>query len=156
MALYASYAWLIIGVLLFIPEVLATTMTFFFFGISAILVSILLFAGVDIGLAYQLLVFSVLSVCSLFLARKYAGPFFKGNTLDDKESEAFSMRRDIGDTAVAITTFHNGKGRVELNGSHWTARLQDRNQEADIHPGDALAVVGNESIYLIVNKEDKE
>lgn len=97
MGTYASYAWLITGVLVFILEGLAMTMTFFFFGISAILVSILLFAGFDIGPLYQFLVFGVTSVCLLFLYHKHTGPLSMGSAPDSKQSESLEMTRDLED-----------------------------------------------------------
>jgi len=143
------YIWLIAGASLIIVEFFAPVMISFFFGVSAALVAMLLFIGLDLSVAQQVTIFSVLSVASLVIGRKYCKSWFKGNMSDSQASDITNFKKDIGDHVEVTSEFKNGVGRVKLNGVEWNAKLESKEV---VEVGEMLEVVNNEGIQLIVKK----
>jgi membrane protein implicated in regulation of membrane protease activity len=143
------YVWLIAGVLLMLVEFMAPVMIAFFFGISAVLVGVLLFAGVDLSAAQQLITFSLMSIASLVVGRKYCKSWFKGNLSDNEASDVSNFKQDVGEYVTVTSEFVNGTGRVKLNGVEWSAKLENENEEG-VEVGATLEIVKNKGIELIV------
>jgi inner membrane protein len=111
------WMWMLLGLLLLLAELVTPGGFYFiFFGIGAVVVGVLAGLGAG-GLAWlQFLLFSILSLVSLWL--------FRGKLL--KLTEAAPDRNVdslIGETAVASDEIPvNGIGKVEMRGSAWSAR----------------------------------
>ncbi len=139
----AYLIWLIAGVLLILSEVVATSVIAVFFGISSIVVGILMYFGLLESATWQFTLFAGLSVALWVTARKQMAVWFKGDTDDNRDKSNF-VSDSIGETAVVLDAFE-GRGRVKLNGAHWDARC-DTPLESD----QEVRVVRNESTILIV------
>lgn len=111
------WIWMLLGLLLLLAELVTPGGFYFiFFGVGAVVVGSL--AGMDSGgpVWFQLLLFSVLSLASLWLFREKLLKLTEG--APDQNVDSL-----IGETAVAIDEIPaNGIGKVELRGTAWNAR----------------------------------
>lgn len=143
----AALVWIIIGIILILSELLATSIVAVFIGIGAIVTGVLLHFGLIDSLTVQLIVFGVTSLGSLILARQRFKEWFGGYSMDQGE-EHTKFRKDLGERVVVEKDFIKGGGRVKLNGVSWDAFSSD-----DLKKGDVAWVIANEGIRLSVAKD---
>lgn len=142
----AWWHWLAVGLVLVALEVsVASGFYILFFGVSAILISVLSLLGVAGPLSVQLLLFSVLSVLSLIFFRS---PLLRWMKLDRGSPDIDSLG---GETGVALDDMPPGEmSRVELRGTVWSAR----NISAGMLPkGHRCIVVRVDRLTLLVTPE---
>ncbi|HSG53049.1 MAG TPA: NfeD family protein [Rheinheimera sp.] len=137
--------WIIAGIVLILSELLATSIIAVFFGIAAIVVGLLLNAGVITSYSYQFLLFGVLSLGLLLAVRGHFKRWFVGYTADSTEQPS-RFSEDIGSRVTVHTDFNQGAGRVVLNGVQWDAESAD-----ELKAGDVAWVVANQGIKLQVS-----
>ncbi len=138
--------WIIIGILLVVSELLATSIVAVFIGIGAIVTGILLQMGVIDSPTAQYIVFGAVSLGSLLLVRKRCKSWFVGFT-NDQTQEHQQFQQTIGDRVVVKTTFSHGHGRVLLNGVQWDAKSDD-----DLAKDDVAWVIKNDGITIVVGR----
>jgi membrane protein implicated in regulation of membrane protease activity len=112
------WMWLVFGFSLLLFEVLAPAGFYlFFFGLSAIVVSMLVAAEVSGPLWMQGLLFAIFAVAGLVLFRQ---PLIRRLHRPSPGKDVDSL---IGETAVAMSAIPvDGISQVELRGSTWSAR----------------------------------
>ncbi len=143
----ATLIWILLGIVLIISELLATSILAVFFGIAAIVVGLLMQFGIVESLTAQFVVFGTVSLLTLLAARTRFTRWFKGYTAD-KTEEKPSFQHDIGERGVAVDDFVQGVGRITINGVRWTA-LSDEG----IKSGDTVWVSSNNGIELTVTRQ---
>ncbi|PKM18034.1 MAG: peptidase [Gammaproteobacteria bacterium HGW-Gammaproteobacteria-15] len=137
--------WIIVGIVLILSELMATSIVAVFFGIAAIIVGLLLNVGLIESYSVQYLLFGVLSLVLLFTARGRCKRWFVGYTADSTEQPS-RLADDIGRRVIVHSDFHQGAGRVVLNGVQWDAESADA-----LKAGDVAFVVANHGIKLVVS-----
>ena len=137
--------WIIVGIVLILSELLATSIVAVFLGIAAIIVGLLLHFGLIESYSMQYLAFGVLSLLLLFSARGRFKRWFVGYTADSNEQQS-RLADDIGRRVTVHSDFHHGAGRVVLNGVQWDAESADA-----LKAGDIAFVVANHGIKLVVS-----
>lgn len=143
----ATLLWIVLGIVLIISELLATSVVAVFFGIAAIITGLLLHLGLIESVTTQFMVFGVLSLASLFWARDNLKRWFKGYTAHSGQSKP-DFQHDIGARGVVVDDFVQGSGRITLNGVRWTAFSDE-----DLKSGDVVWVSGNNGIELTVSRK---
>ncbi|WP_333608386.1 NfeD family protein [Arsukibacterium sp.] len=141
----AATIWIIIGVILILSELMATSIVAVFLGLAAIVVGILLQLGWIESASAQYTIFGVVSLLLLFSARGRFKRWFVGYTADSTEQPS-QLSKDIGNRVTVIADFHQGTGRVLLNGVQWDAQSADL-----LKTGDVAWVIANEGIHLTVS-----
>ena len=141
------WLWMLLGLALVVLEVL-TPGGFFalFFGIGALLVGALDGLGVGGPDWLQWLLFSVFSIVSLLLFR---GPLFarlkswgrKTNGVDTLVGEVATLLEDLPADAI---------GKVELRGTAWSARNEERQS---LHKGQRCRVQRVDGLTLWIRAE---
>jgi membrane protein implicated in regulation of membrane protease activity len=112
----AEVIWLSVGVVLLLIEVTTGGFWVGFFGIGAIVVSVLAWLGVVEGINGQLGVFLIASVLPLVLTRRMLVRWLNQKTPDAPAIDA------AGQTAVVVSEVGpQTVGRVEFQGSTWDA-----------------------------------
>lgn len=112
------WAWVLLGLALLAGELLTPGGFFLaFFGVSALLVGILVSLGLMPSPALQWLLFSVISVLALLVLRRplmrWLQPLLAGRQVNEL----------VDETAIALDEIAPGSiGRAELRGSPWQAR----------------------------------
>jgi membrane protein implicated in regulation of membrane protease activity len=139
------WIWAILGLVLLGVEMLTGTFYVLWFGISALLVSLLLWLFPALSLAWQLLLFSVLSLGSLAIWRTY----YKQHSADLRIGQ--SQGDEIGRVGTIIEEVGPQKnGRIQftqgLMGSREWAAVADET----ISPGSQATVVAVEGNSLRV------
>ena len=142
--------WLIFGIILCLSEFVVPGFVVCFFGVAAIIMSIITAIFPSMGLAWQIFIFTILAIAVIYASRKFMPQVFKGNT---ERAVANSDCDDFSHTvAVTMETIKPGLvgGKVRFEGSYWTAR-----SEEEIPEGEEVRVISRENITLIVERIKK-
>jgi len=138
------WIWILVGLALLAVEILVPGgIIFLFFGASAIVVGVLVAAGLGGPLWLQAVVFSVMSVVSLLTMR---GPILR--RMQARGVEAEKVDSFIGEAVVLTEAIGpQGKGKGELRGTSWTVvNLGD----TALSSGDARSVERVDGLTLFV------
>ena len=139
------WMWILLGLLLLLAELVTPGGFYFiFFGIGAVVVGVLAGLGAGGPAWFQFLLFSILSLVSLWLFRERLLKL----TAATPERNVDSL---IGETAVASAQIPvNGIGKVELRGTAWSARNIGNKP---LEPGERAKVEQVEGLMLFVRLE---
>jgi membrane protein implicated in regulation of membrane protease activity len=134
--------WFIIGLVLFLLELVVPGFVIFFFGFGAWVTALacLMFHP---GTNLQIVIFAVTSVLSLIgLRRIIQEKFFYGkNDGPDTVEDEFT-----GKVGIALSDFGPKKnGKVEFKGTTWSAE-----SDSEIKEGQAVVIIKKSSFNLIV------
>jgi len=114
--------WLVLGVALAIIEVFAAGAFFLWLGISAGIVGVLLWLIPELDWEYQLLLFAILSVASVVIARRYL-------TMHPLESDEPNLNlrghQYVGRTFTLEEPVTNGQGKIRVDDSTWKISCDD-------------------------------
>jgi len=112
------WIWILLGLALLAVEiVIPGGIIMLFFGVSAMIVGVLVALGVGGPLWFQAVLFSVLSVVSLLTLR---APILR--RMHSKSSAADKVDSFVGVQALAVGDIAPGtEGKAELRGTLWTA-----------------------------------
>lgn len=135
--------WTLIGILLILSEFALPGVIAVFFGLAALLVALLLFLDLPLSPAGQILLFGLLGVVLLLVARRRLKPWFRGRT---ETGGVGSEVLPAGTRALAQTDFVRGAGVVSLNGVRWNAESRD-----PIRAGDPVWLTGRQGLILRVS-----
>jgi inner membrane protein len=138
--------WFIIGLGLFLLELIIPGFFIFFFGLGAwvaALVCLILVAGINV----QIIIFAVTSVISLLALRRIIQKKFFYN----KETSAIDVDDEFtGKEALAINDFGSEIiGKVEFKGTTWKAE-----SIAPVKQGQRVIIVNKDSFKLIVEPKN--
>lgn len=139
--------WFIIGLVLFLLELVLPGFVIFFFGVGAWITALLCLAA-NPGINTQVLVFAVTSVLSLLALRKMIQKrfFYSRQELSDQVEDEFTGRE-----ATALTDLEPGKtGKVEFKGTSW-----DAESDSVIHKGSRVVINKKENFKLFVELKNK-
>lgn len=141
--------WAVAGLVLFILEILAPGAVFLWFGIAALVVSILKAIIPGLGWEMQLAIFSILSVVSIIGWRL----FFKKNPPQrDPDSEKLNRRgSEFTGRKVELTqAIVEGVGKVKLGDTMW------RVEGPDAAVGTLVKIVDSRGSSLVVTIAETE
>ncbi len=114
--------WLVLGVALAIIEVFAAGAFFLWLGISAGIVGVVLWLVPGLDWEYQLLLFAILSVASVVIARRYL-------TMHPLESDEPNLNlrghQYVGRTFTLEEPVINGRGKIRVDDSTWKISCDD-------------------------------
>jgi membrane protein implicated in regulation of membrane protease activity len=134
--------WFIVGLGLFVLELLMPGFIIFFFGLGAWITAIVCLIG-DPGINVQIIIFALSSGLLLIALRKIIQKKFlnsKSSRSDDVEDEF------TGKEALATIDFGGMKhGKVEFKGTTWTAE-----SVSEIKEGQRVLIIEKDSFKLIV------
>jgi len=144
--------WAISGVVLIFIEFFIPGLVIIFFGIGALVTALFSFLiGNSFTLPIQLFTFTIISILSLLLLRKYFKKVFKGTLESDDDGTNFNI--EIGKVVPVIEFIHPGEvgGKVRYQGTIWNAQSAN-----PIAPGESVKITGGKNITLFVEKINKE
>jgi len=134
--------WFIIGLVLFLLELVIPGFVIFFFGVGAWITALLCLIAHP-GINIQIVVFAVTSVLSLLALRKMIQKrfFYNKPGLSESVEDEFT-----GKEALALMDFEPGKnGKVDFKGTTWKAE-----SKSTINEGEIVIIKGKENFKLIV------
>jgi membrane protein implicated in regulation of membrane protease activity len=139
--------WFIVGLVLFLAELVVPGFVIFFFGVGAWITALacLLF---DPGTNLQIVIFAVTSLTALLALRRIIQKkfFYGDNDAADSVEDEFT-----GKEAVALTDFGKGeKGKVEFKGTSWSSE-----SDHPIKTGQRVIIVEKDNFNLIVEPKNQ-
>lgn len=142
----APLIWAIVGLVLVVAEFIVPEFVIFFFGVGALLNSVLvaIFPGIASSIPLQILTWLGFSAVTLFSLRKYLASWFRGRRFEEDDQNEW-----IGRSAkVTKTISPDSPGRISLNGTTWVAESYDETFE----PGERVEVLKREGTRFLVTK----
>ena len=112
------WVWLAVGAVILIAEVATGSGWLLWAAGSAAVVAYLGMLGLDLGLPGEIALFSVLTIASTFVGRRFIRRHDKPDINDNAE-------RLIGREGLTTSAFIGGYGRVAVEGCEWAAELED-------------------------------
>lgn len=137
--------WALLGVLLILTEFAFPGVILVFFGIAALLIAITLWLGVGLSLNMQILLFGVLAVGLLLVARKRVKTWFRGKS--EHASDGIEVLVP-GTSVIAQEDFVDGVGVVTYRGARWNAECKE-----PVTAGQRLWITGRHGLVLSVSSE---
>lgn len=133
--------WSIVGIGLMLCEFIAPGLILFFFGLGALVTALVAWL-LPLGLAEQLIVFTVASLLSLFVLRRFLKPIFMGSSEAGEEMTEGMVGQEA---TVSEPIEPSQSGKVELNGVAWKAESDE-----SLEVGAAVVVVEQKSLTVVV------
>jgi len=132
--------WLSLGLLLGVAELVAPGFFLMWLGLAALIVG-----GLDyflpITVAYQVAMFAILSVLTVFAGKK----FLQKNPIETEDAKLNDRgARLTGEIVTVVEAITNGNGRVKVGDSVWSAR------GVDAAIGSRVRVAGADGAVLLV------
>jgi len=139
--------WFIIGLALFLLELVMPGFVIFFFGVGAWITSLLCLI-IHPSANVQVIVFAITSVVTLAIFRRMIRKKF----FYSKEDHSKIVEDEFtGREAKALNDFGNGTdGKVEFKGTTWDAR-----SESEVRKDSLVIILRKESFKLIVEPKTK-
>jgi membrane protein implicated in regulation of membrane protease activity len=132
--------WLSLGLILGVAEMVAPGFFLMWLGLAALIVGILDYF-LPITLAYQVAMFAILSVLTVFAGKKFL-------QINPIESDDVNLNdrgaRMTGEIVTVVEPIANGHGRVKVGDSVWNARGMDAAMGASVR------VIGADGAVLLV------
>ncbi len=142
----APLLWAILGLVLILSEFIVPEFVIFFFGLGALLNSLLtaIFPGLAASIPLQVITWLGLSAVSLFSLRKYLSKWFRGRKFEEDDQADW-----IGRAAKVTEEIAPDKpGRISLNGTTWVAESFDET----FKPGERVEVIQREGTRFLVTR----
>lgn len=119
---FGDWNWLILAIILFVLETIIPGVHFLWFGVAAVLTAIVAFAT-DLSWQWEVLVFALLSLITVFGVRHFADPY----ATQDTDEPALNVRGDqyIGREVSVENEISGGRGRVRVGDTIWAAEGPD-------------------------------
>ena len=139
------WAWIVIAIFFFLTEVFTAGFVLLCFGIGALGAALVAFLGA--GLAWQILVFIVVSIAAVVLARPFADRISRPGV------QQIAGNRLIGKWAVVLQTVDPmaNTGTVRVESERWRAESLDGDQ---LEVGEVVKVFGVDGVRLQVRAAD--
>ena len=131
--------WLSLGLILGVAEMVAPGFFLMWLGLAALIVGILDYF-LPITLAYQVAMFAILSVLTVFAGKK----FLQKNPIESDDVNLNDRgARMTGEIVTVVEPIANGHGRVKVGDSVWNARGMDAAMGANVR------VIGADGAVLL-------
>ncbi|MDX2157980.1 MAG: NfeD family protein [Hyphomicrobiaceae bacterium] len=135
-----AWNWLFLAVVLLGLEALVPGVHFVWFGVAAILIGLIGLAT-DLAWQWQLIGFAVLSVASVFVARRFARSDAQPSDTPDLNQRGHQY---VGRVVTVEEPIRSGRGKVRVGDTVWQAEGNDQ------PAGARVKVTGARDTVLIV------
>ncbi len=135
---FDHWHWWVAGIVLVILEVFAPGAVFLWLGVAAGVVGILVLAAPDLAWQYQFVIFSVLSVLSVVLSRRY----LKRRPIATDRPQLNRRAHQYIDRIFTIgEPIENGRGRLHVDDTMWKISGPDLAAGSKVRVADVDGVV---------------
>ena len=141
------WGWIVLAVFFFLTEIFTAGFVLLCFGIGALGAALVAFLGA--GLAWQIVVFIVVTIAAVVLARPFADRISRPGV------QPIAGNRMIGKWGVVLQTVDpiEGTGMVRVESERWRAESKDNVQ---LEVGEVVKVVSVDGVRLQVQATDEE
>ena len=144
---FAWIVWIVLGVCLIVAEIFTLGFFLFWFGIGALAAALVAFLGLGIG--WQFLVFTVVSVVLTMLSRTIFSKYYSHNDEQLYKTGVDALPGQIG-TVTSASQGTLQSGEVKVYGSVWTAFPEDEGRP--LMEGEKVEVVSVKGASLYVRR----
>lgn len=138
------WTWFVIALVLLGLEMMAPGVVFLWMAIASAIVGAVVFVLPDLGWEYQFIIFSILSIISVFMGRS----FLKRNPIGSEDNTLNQRGRQyIGQVYSLIREMENGRSKVRIGDSNWSVE-----GDFEAGEGDKVKVVSVDVTVLKVEK----
>jgi membrane protein implicated in regulation of membrane protease activity len=139
-SLEPHWAWLALGLVLAAAEMAIPGVFLIWMAGAAILTGLVSWV-LPIGIAWQIVLFAVLAIVSVFLGRRWLSshPVISADPMMNDRGA-----RSVGETVMVTQAIEAGSGRVRLGDSEWMAK------GPDAAAGTRMRVAGHQGSVLLV------
>lgn len=133
-------AWLTVGVIMCIAEMIVPGVFLMWIGIAALLTGLAAFL-LPIGTGIQMLVFAVFAIASVYFGRRWSGSRVIPSAdplLNDR------LARMVGQSATLVDPIVDGEGRAQVGDGVWNVR------GGDAPAGTRMRITGADGMTLLV------
>lgn len=138
--------WFIAAVALLVLETIVPGVHFVWFGLAAVVVGVIALAS-DIAWQWQLIIFALVAMSTVFIVRRYADP---ASAKSDEPDLNIRGAQYIGRTVVVAEEIRQGRGKVRVGDTLWHAEGED------VKAGTRVKVVGVDGTALVVERADAD
>jgi membrane protein implicated in regulation of membrane protease activity len=135
-----AWIWLILAVVLLVLETVIPGVHFLWFGLAAVVVGVIAL-GVDMAWPWQVLLFVLLSVATVFWVKRFVRPDV---ALSDQPDLNVRGQQYVGRSVVVEQAIENGRGKVRVGDTLWSA------EGPDTPAGTSVTVTGTRGTVLVV------
>ncbi|MYC96422.1 MAG: NfeD family protein [Caldilineaceae bacterium SB0661_bin_32] len=141
------WGWIVLAVLFFLFEIFTAGFVLLCFGIGALGAALVAFMGA--GMAWQIVVFIVVTIAAVVLARPFADRISRPGV------QPIAGNRMIGKWGVVLQTVDplEGTGMVRVESERWRAESME---SVPLEVGEVVKVVGVDGVRLQVQSADEE
>ena len=139
--LETHWAWLALGLVLAIGEMLVPGVFLIWLAGAALITGLVAWALPIVGVPLQIVLFAVLAIVAVFAGRNWlrANPIISADPkLNDRGGQ------QVGETVTVTTAIDGGTGRVRVGDSEWGVR------GPDAEAGTRMRVSGHDGAVLLV------
>jgi membrane protein implicated in regulation of membrane protease activity len=134
--------WFILAVILFILETVVPGVHFLWFGLAAVLLGLVAMT-IDIAWQWQMILFGIVSMLTVFWVRRFYRAEAANTDLPDLNIRA---NQYVGRSLVVEQAIQNGRGKVRVGDTLWTA------EGPDIPAGARVTVKEARGTVLVVER----
>lgn len=136
----AHWIWIGIGLLLAALEVMVPGVYLIWLALAALAAGLLTWM-LGLGVAMQVVVFTVIAAATVYAAKRFMQdrPIHEADPMMNKRLE-----RMVGETAIVVAAIAGGSGKVKVGDSEWIARGED------LAVGTRVRIVGAAGTDLVV------
>lgn len=137
-----SWNWFFLGIVLFLLETVVPGVHLLWFGLAAVIVG-LIATTVDIAWQWQLILFAVIAILTVFWVRRFA----RSDVVATEEPDLnIRGQQYVGRVVIVEDAISGGRGRVRVGDTVWAA------EGPDIPKGARARVTAARGIVLVVDR----
>ncbi len=143
---FGAWLWFTVAVVLIVLETIVPGIHFLWFGLAAAVIGVLALL-MPISIAWQLVLFALISVATVFWVRRYS---HADVAKTDEPQLNIRGAQYIGRKVVVEDAIRNGRGKVRVGDTIWGAEGEDAPQ------GSEVEVTGVNGTVLVVTRTEED
>lgn len=143
---FGAWLWFAVAVILIVLETIVPGIHFLWFGLSAAVIGVLALL-MPISTAWQLILFALISVATVFWVRRYSR---EDVAKTDEPQLNIRGAQYIGRKVIVEDAIRNGRGKVRVGDTIWAAEGEDAPQ------GSEVEVTGVNGTVLVVSRTEED
>lgn len=144
---FGFWNWFFLAIVLLALETMVPGVHFLWFGLAAAVVGLLVLAGITAGYGevlnwpWQLVLYALISVATVFWVKRYANP---GSAKSDEPDLNVRGAQYIGRIVTVENAIEHGRGRIRVGDTLWPA------EGADMAPGTRVRITAvNGTVFVV-------
>lgn len=143
---FGAWLWFTVAVVLIVLETIVPGIHFLWFGLAAAAIGVLALL-MPIPIAWQLVLFALISVATVFWVRRYSR---EDVAKTDEPQLNIRGAQYIGRKVIVEDVIRNGRGKVRVGDTIWAAEGEDAPR------GSEVVVTGVNGTVLVVSRTDED